>query len=73
MESQRHGSPLHLHISAWKGGVGQCWALLGGPRPGRDEYRVREGQSQKILRREAGDAVAAFLSGLDGLRWEVDR
>ena len=73
IESDRHASPLHLHIGAWQGGVGQCWTLLDGPRPGRGDYRVREEKAKKSVRREAADAVAVFVDGLDGIRWEGAR
>ncbi len=73
IKTNRHASPLHLHIGAWRRGVGQCWALLGGPRPGRGDYRVREQRSRASIRRQATDAVRDFVNQLPGRSWEGSR
>ena len=70
IDTDRHASPLHLHIGAWQEGMGQCWTLLAGPRPGLGDYRVREAGARRTVRVQAGDAVGAFVAGLQGTHWE---
>ena len=71
INSDRHASPLHLHVGAWQNGSGLIWALLAGPRPGLDRYRVREAGSGKMIREPAHDAVRDFVRAMRGARWEA--
>ena len=73
IQTDRHASPLHLHVGTWRGGAGLSWALLAGPRPGLEHYRVREMRAGKILREQAGEAVDAFVGSIRGARWKASR
>lgn len=65
----RHASPLHLHIGAYRGGFGLCWSRLSGPVPGRGDYRVVVDGSRETIRAEAPDTLGNFVAALDGMRW----
>jgi hypothetical protein len=66
--SPRHASPLHLRLGAWRGGLTQCWTLVGGPRPGIGDYRVAT-LGEGVLRAQARDAVALFTEALSESPW----
>ncbi len=71
VKSDRHASPLHLHVGAWRGGLGVTWSLLAGPRPGLERYRVHELEGNRTYREVASDILPGFVSGVAGPRWSA--
>jgi len=68
--SGRHASPLHLHVGAFRGGFGLCWARLSGPIPGLDPYSVRIKSGGDTIRDQAPNTLDNFVAALDGIRWK---
>jgi len=68
--SGRHASPLHLHVGAFRGGFGLCWARLSGPVPGLEPYSVRIKNDRGTIRDQAPNTLDDFVAALDGVRWK---
>lgn len=71
IDSDIHASPLHLHVGAFKGGVGLVWSRLTGPVPGLGQYRVSKDNSRDTIRQQAPNTLDAIVRSLEGTRWTV--